>query len=546
MTAVQQAPGLAGRAHGAALMTQCAAAARGVRAELALAWSLRFVRHGFWGMILVALGAFTPAFLPPDSPVVTALGWSWLEGGPSRVLATGLLVGGMALVLRAWLRLRPRLVARSGRTPTAPAATWFLWSLPLLCTPPLLSRDAYSYAAQGLIVDRGMNPYTTGPISVPGSFADQVDPMWLYTPAPYGPLALQMQHLVVDLTFGNAFLAAVAMRVPAVLAVAVLAVVVPRLAARLGLDPRGALWLGVLNPLVLLHLVGGAHNDAMMIALVVVALWFAADGRLLPACLTIAAAAGFKQTAVLALVGVAGLLARWVCGGVTPALRDHLAVAIRVGLTAFAGFVGVTLACGLGWGWLPNLAVPMATTSYLAPTTLLGSALELVMNAVGADAAMAAMPLPAVRALGAVAAVAVLAWLTIDVSRRHPIGAAAGAFTVVTLCGPVVHAWYLLPCLVLVSLARAPRGVLQAAVWSVVFFVGYAAFDVGIGNGVVVLGVVILGSMSIRLVRSRTDRVESPLHPVRVGRDGEIRSGDEVATEPRGLTPASAPGVPSN
>lgn len=481
-------------------------AGRRLRADLALAWSLRYVRHGFWGAFLIALGAYTPAFLPPDSFIVSVLGLSWLEDGPSRVLATGLIIGGMALLLHAWLRLRPRGSA------AAPRATWLVWSLPFLVTPPLFSRDAYSYAAQGLIVDRGMDPYTTAPISVPGSFADQVDAMWLYTPAPYGPLALQLQHLVVDLSFGNAFVAALAMRIPAVVAVAVLAAFVPRLAARLGVDPGGALWLAVLNPLTLIHLVGGAHNDALMVVLVVVGLWFAADGRTLPAALTVAAAAGFKQTAVLALLGVAGLAGRWACGLDRPTLREHLAVCVRVGGTALAGFVALTLASGLGWGWVRNLSVPMAMTSYLAPTTLVGHGLELLLSAVRAPAAVVAVPVPAARILGALLAVATLVWLTFVAARRHPVGATAAAFGVVIACGPVVHAWYLLPCLAVLGVSRAPRWALQGAVWVVVFFVGYAAFDVAIGNGVVVLGVAMLAWALARLVRTRSDRVEAPLH----------------------------------
>jgi hypothetical protein len=32
-----------------------------------------------------------------------------------------------------------------------------------------------------------------------GQFAQQVDPLWRWTPAPYGSLALQIQHAVVDL-----------------------------------------------------------------------------------------------------------------------------------------------------------------------------------------------------------------------------------------------------------------------------------------------------------------------------------------------------------
>ncbi|WP_226345677.1 polyprenol phosphomannose-dependent alpha 1,6 mannosyltransferase MptB [Agilicoccus flavus] len=483
------------------------AAMRTLRADLRAAWALLYVRHGLAGMALIALGAYTPAFLPPDSPILELLHLDWLADGPSRVVATGLIIGGMAILVHAWLRLRP--TRTSGPLPTS---TWLIWAAPVMLTPPLFSRDTYSYAAQGLIVDRGMDPYATAPISVPGSFADQVDAMWLYTPAPYGPLALQLQHLVVDLTFGNAFVASVAMRIPAVAAVAVVALLLPRLAARVGVDPRGAVWLGVLNPLVVLHLVGGAHNDAMMIACVVLGLYLAADGRLGAGALAVAAGAGFKQTAVLALVGVAGLAARRIHGGLTPPRRDYLLVALHTGLVAFAGFVALTLASGLGWGWVPNLSVPMALRSYLAPTTLLGSIVQLGLSAAGAPAAWVAQPVPAAQALGAIVAVGTLLWLTWSVAPRHPLGSAAAAFTVVVACGPVMQPWYLLPCLVLYGVAHSSRRVVQGTVWLTIGLVGYSAFDVGMANGVPLLAAAILAYTLVRLARSRTDLVDAPLY----------------------------------
>lgn len=475
-------------------------------ADLRLAWSFTYVRHGLWGMVLLAVAAMTPAFLPPDLWILDRFGLTWLEDGASRVLSTGLILGGVALLLHAWLRLRP-----TPDRPTAPTSTWFLWSLPLLLAPPLFSRDAYSYAAQGLIVDRGMDPYTTGPISVPGDFADNVDPVWLYTPAPYGPLALQMQHTVVDLTFGNAYVAAVAMRLPAVLCVGVLALVLPRLAARLGRSEQGARWLGVLNPLVLLHLVGGAHNDAVMIALVVVGLWLAADGRIVAATLTVAAAAGFKQTAIFALIAAAALATRQAWGA-GHTYGQYVREAIKVGLVALAGFTVLTAISGLGWGWLHNLSVPMQMRSLLAPATLLGSIAQLLLGAVGATGAAGAA-VSVMQTLGGLLALAAVAWLALRVGPTHPVGASTAAFAVFVVCGPVVQPWYVLPVLALLGATSADRRYIQAAVWLTIALVGYSAFDVAMANGAAVVGVVIIGYALWRLWRSRTDLVDAPLGP---------------------------------
>lgn len=475
-------------------------------ADLRLAWAFTYVRHGVWGMLLVAVAAMTPAFLPPDLWVLDRFGLQWLEDGASLILSTGLILGGVALLLHAWLRLRP-----TPDRPTAPTSAWVLWSLPILLAPPLFSRDAYSYAAQGLIVDRGMDPYTTAPISVPGAFADNVDSMWLFTAAPYGPLALQMQHAVVDATFGNAYVAAVAMRLPALLAVAVLAIVLPKLAARLGRSEAAARWLGVLNPLVLLHLVGGAHNDAVMIALVAVGLLLALDRHIVWASLTIAAAAGFKQTAIFALIAVAALATRQVWGAGHTFIQ-YLRESAKVGLVSFLGFAGLTMLSGLGWGWLHNLSVPMQLRSMLAPPTFLGTIGEFVLAQLGAEGA-AANAVPFLQSIGAVVAVLGIGYLYLVVAPKHPIGASTGAFALFVVCGPVVQPWYVLPVLALLGATSASRRWVQAAVWLTIGLVGYSAFDVALANGAPVVGVVIVGYALYRLMRSRTDLVDAPLGP---------------------------------
>ena len=45
---------------------------------------------------------------------------------------------------------------------------------------------------------------------------------------------------------------------------------VVQLARRCGVIPQAAVWLGVLNPLTILHLVGGIHNEAILLGLLLV------------------------------------------------------------------------------------------------------------------------------------------------------------------------------------------------------------------------------------------------------------------------------------
>ena len=454
----------------------------GVRADALDAWMSPMVRKGSLGAMAITIGSFTPAFLPTDSHVLDVLGMPWMASLPWRIVATGLVLLGVALLLEAWLRLRPR----SSSAPL-PAVISALWSLPLLIAPPLFSRDAYSYAAQGHIVEMSWDPYSVGPFYSPGSFMDQVDPMWLFTPAPYGPLALQAQHLVVTATGGHAFLAAIGMRVWGLLAVALIAYALPRLAENVGMNRNHAVWLGVLNPLVILHLVGGAHNDAIMIALSCVALLLASQGRLAWAVVAVAAAAGFKQTGVLTLIGVTGLALQF-RQPLGTSQRVYLTTLLRSGVAAFAVFAALTQLSGLGWGWVPNLSVPVSLRSMLSPPTFVGSVLEGVLTVLGVPEQWRTIPLHAMQGLGVVVAIAAIGYLTWRYGRTRPMVAVAGSFIALCLGSPPSP-----PRSPLWGLVRlgAPRGrprMVTMAVWVTVFLLGYSAMDAAVSSGLMAMG----------------------------------------------------------
>ena len=493
-----------------------------IRADALDAWMSPMVRKGTMGAMAITVGSFTPAFLPTDSHVLDVLGMPWMASLPWRIVATALVLVGVALLLEAWLRLRPR----SGSAPL-PAVIWALWSLPLLVAPPLFSRDAYSYAAQGHMVEMSWDPYSVGPFFSPGSFMDQVDPMWLFTPAPYGPLALQAQHLVVTATGGHAFLAAIGMRVWGLLAVAIIAYALPRLAENVGVSRNHAIWLGVLNPLVILHLVGGAHNDAIMIALSCLALLLASQGRLGWAVVAVAAAAGFKQTGVLTLIGVAGLALQF-RHPLGTSQRVYLATVARSGVAAFVVFAGLTQLSGLGWGWVPNLSVPVSLRSMLSPPTFVGSVLEGVLTVFGLPEQWRSIPLHAMQGLGVLVAVAAIVYLTWRYGRTKPMVAVTGAYIALCLGSPVIHPWYTLWGLVLLGATRARPRVVTVAVWVTIFLLGYSAMDAAVSSGLLAMGLTAVAIVAWRWRRAlhsgaftaadartskeRTDHPHTPLH----------------------------------
>ena len=82
-----------------------------------------------------------------------------------------------------------------------------------------------------------------------------------------GPLFLGLGRALATVTGDRVVTTVLAMRLLAVVGVLLTANYLPRLARAAGGDPPIAVWLGLANPLVLMHLVAGAHNDALMIGL---------------------------------------------------------------------------------------------------------------------------------------------------------------------------------------------------------------------------------------------------------------------------------------
>src|SRR5665647_845802 len=450
------------------------------------AWAVPAVRAGTLGSCFILVGSLTPAFLPADN----AFNHVWLlrelQHGAGRVLATAVLLFGVLILLWAWLRLHPR-----DDGVDVSRATLALWGLPLLLAPPLFSSDAYSYAAQGQIVHQGFDPYAVGPGLLGGHFAEQVDPLWLWTPAPYGPLALQIQHAVVDLMGSNPYASAVGMRLPAIAALVVIATLLPRIATALGRDPRLALWLGVLNPLTVLHLLVGA-------------LWLATKRRLVLASLAVALAAAVKQPALVAVVAV-GLL----CAPTPPPSRQgawtrqrlvHVATATAV---ALVGFAVITAATGLGYGWLGAMHVPGEVRTYLAPSTGVGSLLELLLRLTGHQVG-AGLAVPVMRVVGLLACTLVVGWLVLRRAPSQPVTVLVLIFLAIVVSAPTLHPWYVLWGGLLLGLTTVDRARLRVATWLTALFACYGVIDFAAHNGLVAFGV--SGGLALLWVATGHDR----------------------------------------
>ncbi|MFI5495708.1 polyprenol phosphomannose-dependent alpha 1,6 mannosyltransferase MptB [Actinoplanes sp. NPDC051859] len=372
-------------------------------------------------------------------------------------LTVALGLTGMGLVVAAWSFLGRTHRQLPTRTLYGIAAAW---SAPLLAAAPLFSGDVWSYLAQGLITASGQDPYTLGPLPALGSASpvtQHVSHYWLETPAPYGPAWLALSRGVALVTGEHLIAAVGAYRMIALVGVALLAWALPRLARRAGADPSSAVWLGLLNPLVLWHLVAGVHNDALLLGVVLCGLELALSG-MDRAFGQARIAAGLALVTVAANIKVVGFAAVCCLAVVLARRGNPFRTVLGVAAGSAAVTAGISWWTGLGFGWIGAMGASTAVHSWLAPTNMLG----FLVGGIGKLAGVQITE-PAIRVLvlvGAAGCAVIVVRLllamyrgTLEVVRGLGLVLAA-----VVLCGPVVQPWYLLwAVLPLAAAARRRR-----------------------------------------------------------------------------------------
>jgi alpha-1,6-mannosyltransferase len=238
--------------------------------------------------------------------------------------------------------------------------------------------------------------------------------------------------------------------------VLVTAWVLPALARRCGQDPAEAVALGVCNPVVVIQVVGGVHNEGLMLALLVAGLAMGLGGHRLLGAALCGLSAGMK------VPGAGGAVLLGWDGGPQDAHRGFARTSFRPlahRLARTAGAVGVALgtlaaataAAGMSWGWIAGLSIPQRAQSLLAPTTAAGFALGRLSGS-SPDAAINIARAAGV--LGVVLAALVLMWRSDSLGGVWALGCVLVLFAVL---GPTFYPWYLTWGLVLLAAAGPGR-----------------------------------------------------------------------------------------
>ncbi|MDT5012257.1 MAG: alpha,6-mannosyltransferase, partial [Mycobacterium sp.] len=400
--------------------------------------------------------------------------------------------------------LSPRLVCQLGAA----------WSLPFAIGPPLISKDIYSYVAQGLMLRSGHDVYRSG-VSVLSSVHTSsaahalaaVDPTWRHVPSPYGPLASALERVSVVISGGNPLGAVLVLRAVAVLCVVAIAYLASTMAA-----PHRAhgLVLVALNPLVLIHLVSANHLEALMGALILTSLVAANRGQWSWAIVSACAAGEVKAPAFATLAVLVVVHAGHGTRRRPAWLRSVGRIVLTDLVVATVTCLALTALVPDGFGWVRNLSTPGLSRTAASLSSAAGSILSSVLPATAGDASVAAC-----RTGGLAVAAAIVLYLVMT-ARSRPTEASVG-FSLLTLAflGPVFYPWYVLwGALCLLPTAAPPRRDWLVALCSVSSVAAITGVPRAIGVGMTIAAAMIAGStLIVRTARRRETAVPAGQTP---------------------------------
>ncbi|HEV7212029.1 MAG TPA: polyprenol phosphomannose-dependent alpha 1,6 mannosyltransferase MptB [Blastococcus sp.] len=481
-------------------------------------------------LVLVALAVVAArAGVPQD---VTLPDWwgRWPHRQPGALhgwVAAGIVLVGV--LCAAWVVLARRLLRpRDTATDTAravparrrvgvPALAGIAaaWSLPLLLTGPLGSLDVQSYAAIGRLATLGYDPYVTPPGWLGGAYGAAVDPMWRWTPTPYGPLQVRLLRELVRVSGEHVGVAVLLIRAVAVLgAVGAVALAVR---AASPADRVAVFVLTGLNPVLLLHVVSGAHLDVLVGGLAVLVVALTRSGR--PA-LAMALAVGATFLKLPGAVLVAFVLVDLVRAGPRTARPGAVLRTVGGGL----GAVGLVLVlCPDPFGWTAALGVPGISRNGTAPSTWTSYLVAVLTGHMsGAGLSVAFTVGRGMTALVGAVAAGLLLWHATSGTRAAAFRGVGWALVVLALTAPALYPWYLcwglfaaalgsgirgrvllmvLSCALCVA-ACASDGTVVLVTWTVVLF-AVVGWTVWVARGLVTGRSLVTGRPAVASARSR-------------------------------------------
>lgn len=172
----------------------------------------------------------------------------------------------------------------------------------LLLLFPFACQDVYYYAATGQLQSQyQMNPYIISAHQIPDWRTDPLlsNTRWGFLVHVYGPLWAKVSHGLVTLSGNNLWPAVILFKVFAGLVHLINLFLVGIVARRLGTSPTWSMVAYGWNPLLLFELPGHAHNDALLLSFIILAVYFLTFAGGVLAIPSLILAAAIKYTSLL-------------------------------------------------------------------------------------------------------------------------------------------------------------------------------------------------------------------------------------------------------
>lgn len=331
---------------------------------------LRVRQLGIIAAVLILLGSFGGGSLQRRNSLLSLVGLDFLSFGHGATFSNITLWLGTVLFVGAWILLGKLVVSKITTTQWL-RNSLYMWVLPLGLAAPIMSRDVYSYLMQGSLLRDGFDAYTQGPAANPNQILFEVSHDWRNTTTPYGPLHLWIGEGITTIFGDNVTAGVYAFKFLSLIGFIAIMWAVPQIATALGVDPNLALWLGVANPIMVFHLIGGMHNEAIMVGLVTVGLYLTVASTtqrsqtktkvggiylgFFLGVLLVAIAMALKATAALILPFMVWIVVNHQAQLGKNRLSAFLIAAIIGALETVGILAVITWASGASWGWIAAL-----------------------------------------------------------------------------------------------------------------------------------------------------------------------------------------------
>jgi alpha-1,6-mannosyltransferase len=422
---------------------------------------------GCLGAVLITTGGLGAGSTRLHDPLLESLHLSWLRFGHGLVLSSILLWIGVALMVFAWIWLGRSVVDRSATEYTMIATTAF-WLAPLLASVPVFSRDTYSYLAQGALLRDGLDPYVVGPVENPNDLLDNVSPIWTTTTAPYGPAFILIAKFVTQFVGNDVVAGTMLLRLCMLPGLALLIWAAPRIARHVGANGAVALWICVLNPLVIVHLMGGVHNEMLMVGLMMAGIALTLQRHPVAGIALVAVGVAVKATAGLALPFLVWVWMRqlqqrrkW---PPVPSFAAAGTASVAIFLVVFAVMSGLAR---VGLGWLTALAGSVKIINWLTVPTAAANLINVFGSLVMTVNFYAVLEVTRIVGIVIIAIALPLAWWRFRHDDREALIGISVAMVVLVLFVPAALPWYY----------TWPLAVMSALTQSRLWIAGIAAFS---------------------------------------------------------------------